>query len=73
MSRISSDWQEERLTINLFTPIWTFMGTSINVISRDGASIQHGVVNRHQGPFLDALRRNLPNQTFDPGLYDWHP
>jgi hypothetical protein len=73
VSRISSDWQEERLTFNLFTPIWTFMGTSVNVTSRDGASIQHGVIHRHQGLFLDGLRRNLPRQAFDPGLYDWHP
>ena len=49
-----SDWQEERLTVNLFTPIWTFMDTSVTVTSRDGASIQHGVVNSKQGYFLDA-------------------
>jgi hypothetical protein len=68
-----SDWQEERLTFNLFTSIWTFMGTSVTVRSRDGVSIQHGVVNRKQGLFLDALRRYLPPETFDPGVYDWHP
>jgi hypothetical protein len=32
------------------------MGTSVTVTSRDGANIQHGVVNRNQGLFLDALR-----------------
>jgi hypothetical protein len=73
VSRITSDWQEERLTVNLFTPIWTFMGTSVTVTSRDGLSIQHGVVNRKQGLFLDALRRYLPHEAFDPGIYDWHP
>lgn len=73
VSRITSDWQEERLTVNLFTPIWTFMGTSVTVTSRDGASIQHGLVNSKQGYFLDALRRYLPSEAFDPGLYDWHP
>jgi hypothetical protein len=73
VSRIMSDWQEERLTFNLFTSIWTFMGTSVTVRSRDGVSIQHGVVNRKQGLFLDALRRYLPPETFDPGIYDWHP
>jgi hypothetical protein len=73
MSRITSDWQEERLNINLLTPIWTFMGTRITVTSRDGISIQHGVVNRKQAIFLDALRRYLPREAFDPGLYDWHP
>jgi hypothetical protein len=72
VSRITSDWQEERLMFNLFTPIWTFMGTSITVTSRDGASIQHGVVNQKQGLFLDALRRYLPPDDFDAGLYDWH-
>jgi hypothetical protein len=73
VSRITSDWQEERLTVNLFTPIWTFTGTSVTVTSRDGISIQHGVVNRKQGLFLDALRRYLPPEAFDAGLYDWHP
>lgn len=73
VSRVTSDWQEEKLTYNLFTVIWTFMGTSINVASRYGPSIQHGVVNQRQGLFLDALRRNLPADVFDPGIYDWHP
>jgi hypothetical protein len=73
VSRITSDWQEERLTFNLFTPIWTFMGTSVTVTSRDGISIQHGLVNRKQGLFLDALRRYVPPEAFDAGLYDWHP
>lgn len=72
VSRISSDWQEERLSWG-FTMIWTFMGTSVTATSRDGASIQHGVIHRHQGLFLDELRRYLPRQAFDPGLYDWHP
>jgi hypothetical protein len=49
------------------------MGTSVTVTSRDGANIQHGVVNRNQGLFLDALRRYLPPEVFDAGLYDWHP
>ena len=73
VSRITSEWQEERLLVNLFTPIWTFMGTSVTVTSRDGVSIEHGVINRQQGLFLDALRRYLPSDAFDPGLYDWHP
>jgi hypothetical protein len=73
VSRITCDWQEQRLTFNLFTTIWTFMGTSVTVTSRDDVSIQHGVVNRKQGLFLDALRRYLPREAFDPGLYDWHP
>lgn len=73
VSRITSDWQEERLSVNLFTPIWTFMGTSVTVTTHDGISIQHGVVNRRQGLFLDALRRYLPPEVFDAGLYDWHP
>lgn len=73
VSRITSDWQEERLNVNLIVSIWTFMGTSVTVKGRDGVSIQHGVVNRRQGLFLDALRRYLPPEAFDPGLYDWHP
>jgi len=72
-SRITCDWQEQGLNIHFLTRIWTFMGTSITVASRDGASIQHGVVNRKQALFLDALRRYLPQELFDPGLYDWHP
>jgi hypothetical protein len=72
VSRVASDWEEERLTFNLFTVIWTFMGTSVTVTSRNGPSIQHGVVNRKQGLFLDALRRYLPREAFDPGIYDWH-
>ncbi len=72
VSRISSDWEEQRLTIGLDT-IWTFMGTRVTVTSRDGATIQHGVIHRHQGAFLDRLRRYLPRQIFDAGLYDWHP
>lgn len=72
-SRIGSDWQEENLSVNFFQAIWTFMGTRITITSRDGISIQHGVVNRKQGMFLDALRSHLPREVFDPGLYDWHP
>jgi hypothetical protein len=72
VSRISSDWQEERLTWG-FSTIWTFMGAGITVKSRDGVSIQHGVINSRQGLFLDTLRRHLPRDAFDPGLYDWHP
>lgn len=72
-TRIASDWQEENLNVNFFQTIWTFMGTRIIVTSRDGMSIQHGVVNRKQGMFLDALRSHLPREVFDPGLYDWHP
>jgi len=73
VSRITSDWEEQRLSINLVTAIWTFMGTSVTVTSRDGVSIQHGVLNRKQAVFLDALRRYLPRETFDVGLYDWRP
>jgi hypothetical protein len=73
VSRITSDWQEESLNVNLIVSIWTFMGTSVTVKSRDGVSIQHGVVNRKQGLFLDALRRYLAPESFEPGLYDWHP
>jgi hypothetical protein len=73
VSRITSDWEEEPLFVNLFTPIWKFMGTSVTVTSRDGVSIQHGVVNRKQGLFLDGLRRYLPPEAFDAGIYDWHP
>ena len=72
VSRITSDWQEQRVWWGL-TAIWTFMGTSLTVKSRDGVSIQHGVVNRKQGLFLDAIRRYLPAEAFDAGLYDWHP
>jgi hypothetical protein len=73
VSRVTSDWQEARLNWNLFTMIWTFMGTSITVTSRNGVSVEHGVVNRAQGLFLDALRRHLQREVFDAGLYDWHP
>jgi len=73
VARITSDWQEERLTVNLFTPIWTFMGTSVTVTSRDGVRIQHGLVNQKQSSFLDSVRRYVPRDAFDPGLYDWHP
>jgi hypothetical protein len=72
VSRITSDWQEQRLWWGL-TAIWTFMGTSVTVTSRDGVRIQHGVLNRKQGLFLDAIRRYLPPEAFDAGLYDWHP
>jgi hypothetical protein len=70
---VASGWQEERLAFSLFTPIWTFMGTTVTVTSREGDSTQHGLVNRKQGLFLDALRRYLPSDAFDAGLYDWHP
>jgi hypothetical protein len=73
VSRITSDWEEERVSYNFVTTIWVFMGTSVTVTSRDGASIKHGVVNQKQGLFLDALRRYLPPEAFDAGLYDWHP
>jgi hypothetical protein len=72
-SRVSSDWEETPLTWNLFTMLWTFMGATVTVTSRNGASVQHGVVNRAQGLFLDALRRYLPREAFDAGLYDWQP
>jgi hypothetical protein len=72
-SRVSSDWEETRLAWNLFTVLWTFMGTSVTVTGRSGASVQHGVINRAQGLFLDALRRYLPREAFDAGLYDWRP
>ena|ERR1700676_1166062 len=35
--------------------------------------VLHGVVNQKQDLFLDALRRYLPPEALDPGLYDWHP
>ncbi|HLW97945.1 MAG TPA: hypothetical protein VKR82_04815 [Candidatus Acidoferrales bacterium] len=72
VSRVSSDWQEEYIKWG-FDRIWTFMGTSLTVTSRDGASIQHGLMNRRQGQFLDVLRRYVPRDAFDPGIYDWHP
>ena len=70
--RVSSDWQEERLHWGL-DPIWTFTGYSVTVTARDGRTVQHGVVNKDQGRFLDELRRFLPREAFDAGLYDWHP
>jgi hypothetical protein len=73
VSRITSDWEEERLAVNLFAIIWTFTGTIVTVTSRDGVSIKHSVANRKQGLFLDSLRRYLPAEAIDPGLYDWHP
>jgi hypothetical protein len=71
-SRVSSDWQEERLRWGLEV-IWVFMGYSVTVTGRDGSRIQHGVVNWNQSRFLDALRRYVPRSAFDAGLYDWNP
>src|SRR5690348_14705401 len=65
-SRVSSDWQEERLRAGL-SLLWVFTGYSVTVMARDGKTIQHGVVNRGQGRFLDALRRYIPRDAFDAG------
>jgi hypothetical protein len=73
VARITSDWEEQPLAFNLFTPIWTFMGTSVTVTGRDSVRIKHGVVNQGQSSFLDSLRRYVPREAFDPGLYDWLP
>jgi hypothetical protein len=67
VSRVTSDWQEEDVRF------WTLTGYAINVIGRDGTVIQHGLVNKNQGRFLDALRRLIPRTAFDAGLYDWQP
>ena len=67
VNQVRSDWQEERFRF------WTFMGYSVTVIGRDGRRIEHGLVNTDQGRFLDDLRRFLPREAFDAGLYEWHP
>jgi hypothetical protein len=66
--RISSDWQEQQLIWGLI-----LMGYSVTVRGRNGSTVQNGVVNKDQGGFLNALRRFVPREAFDPGLYDWHP
>ena len=71
-SQVSSDWQEERLRWGLDV-FWTFTGYSVTVRGRDGSTFQHGIVNKNQGRFLNALRRFVPRESFDAGLYDWHP
>jgi hypothetical protein len=70
-SRVSSEPQEP-LRWGLIA-IWTSTGCSVTVSGRDGSTVQHGIVNKDQGGFLNALRRFVPRQAFDPGLYDWHP
>ena len=70
--QVSSDWQEERLHWG-FAAIWAFTGYSVTVRARDGSTVQHGVVNKDQARFLNALRRFVPREAFDAGLYDWHP
>lgn len=65
--QVSSDWQEEHFRF------WTFTGYSITVWGRNGRKIEHGLVNKDQGRFLNALRRFVPREAFDAGLYDWHP
>ena len=67
VNRVSSDWQEEHFRF------WTFGGYSVTVISRYGSRIEHGLVNQDQARFLNALRRFVPREMFDAGLYDWHP
>lgn len=72
VSRVSSDWQEKRLTWGLDL-IWQFTGYSVTVVGRDGSEIQYSVFNSGQGKFLDTLRRFVPREAFDAGLHDWHP
>ena len=69
VGRVSSDWQE----VHFFRLFWTFTGYSVTVTGRDGSRIEHGLVNTNQGRFLDALRRFVPREAFDAGLYEWHP
>jgi hypothetical protein len=72
VSRVTFDWQEESIGIG-FDRIRAFLGTRLTVVSRNGVSVEHGVIHGHQGMFLDALKRYLPRQVFDTGVYDWHP
>jgi hypothetical protein len=67
VNRVGSDWQEEHFRF------WTFTGYNVTVIGRDGSRIEHGLVNTDQARFLNALRRFVPRETFDAGLYEWHP
>lgn len=67
VKQVSSDWQEEHFRF------WTFTGYSVTVIGRDGSGIEHGLINTDQARFLNALRRFVPREAFDAGLYDWHP
>ncbi len=67
VSRVSSDWQEERYRL------WAFTGYSVAVTGRDGTRIEHNIYLRRQGAFLDDLRQHVPATKFDPGLFDWHP
>ena len=69
VSRVSSDWQEERW----FRAAFTFTGYSVAVTGRDGTRIEHSIYLRRQGRFLDDLRQHVPAAEFDPGLFDWHP
>ena len=62
-----SDWQEAHFRF------WTFTGYSVTVISRYGSRIEQGFVNQGQARFLSALRRFVPREAFDAGLYEWHP
>jgi len=70
VSRISSDWQEEYMSRARLPAI---TGYSVTVTGRTGNKIEHSVLNTGQARFLDALRRYVPREVFDPGLYDWHP
>jgi hypothetical protein len=72
VSQVSSDWQEQKLRSGLDV-LWTFTGYCVTVRGRDGSTIQHSIVNKDQGRFLNALRRFVPREAFDAGLYDWHP
>jgi hypothetical protein len=72
VSRVTFDWQEESVGWG-FDRINAFLGTRLTVVSRNGASIEHGVIHGQQGIFLDALKRYLPREMFDAGVYDWRP
>jgi hypothetical protein len=67
VDQVSSDWQEEDFRF------WTFMGYGVTVMGRDGRRIEHGLFNADQARFLNALRRFVPREAFDAGLYEWHP
>lgn len=66
VSGVTSDWEEQA------TRVWTFMGYKVAVTSRDGTRIEHTILHKRQGKFLDDLRQFVPATAFAPGLFDWH-
>jgi len=70
---VTSDWEEQRLTLNLTALLWVFTGFNLEVTGSDRTRIVHTILLRNQPRFLEDLRQHVPANAFAPGLYEWQP